>query len=104
MLRYEEIQEKLDKGGSFQHEMLKLLCEIADTLLYIRDSTTQKTPIYNKDNGESKLEEPVVPKKRGRPKKDDDEKVYLDDDIPKKKLGRPSKLIVMPYPSYNHKS
>jgi hypothetical protein len=37
VLRYDEIQGRLDKGGSYQLEILKLLCEIADTLLYIKD-------------------------------------------------------------------
>jgi len=42
VLRYDEIQGRLDKGGSYQLEILKLLCEIADTLLYIKDNDKLK--------------------------------------------------------------
>mgnify|MGYP007082105512 FL=1 len=60
-MRYDEIQARLDVGGSYQIEFMKLLCEINDTLLYIKDK--------DKPQVEFKIEEPAVPKKRGRPLK-----------------------------------
>lgn len=77
VLRYDEIQERLDKGGSYQLEILKLLCEIADTLLYIKDNISEVEEIIA---SKEELEEPArdslytytktvtTPiKKRGRP-------------------------------------
>ena len=75
MLRYDEIQERLDKGGSYQLEILKLLCEIADTLLYIKDHDKPKEELSLVIRETSKITEDMIafnepqPKKRGRPPK-----------------------------------
>jgi hypothetical protein len=78
-VRYEVIQERLDKGGSYQLEILKLLCEIADTLLYIRNNGVKEEPVKEISDyiGEidSKKYYEILPspitsiKKRGRPPK-----------------------------------
>ena len=57
-MRYEEINERLARGASFHDEMLKLMCEICDTLFIISERL----------NGKEKVtESEVKPKKRGRP-------------------------------------
>jgi len=71
-MRYEVIQERLDKGGSFNLEILKLICEITDRLFYIESMMKEKLyPIEQKEPKSladfSSLIEEVKPKKRGRP-------------------------------------
>jgi hypothetical protein len=50
-------------------EILKLLCEIADTLLYIKDNISEVEEIIasKEEPKEAVKEEPIQPKKRGRP-------------------------------------
>jgi hypothetical protein len=81
VLRFDEIQGRLDKGGSYQLEILKLICEIADTLLYIKDNISEVEEIIaSKEEPEEPVKDALytytktvtpVPihqlKKRGRP-------------------------------------
>jgi len=72
MSKFDDVQAELTKGGNYQHEILKLLCEIVEKL-----ELQLPIPITEEQLNKIKNEVIIIPldqnnnisKKRGRPKK-----------------------------------
>ncbi len=65
-IKYEEVQKEIARGSSYQHEILKLLCNIAtklDCIIYQRTVLTKAalSPEIKEETAEP------IKRKRGRP-------------------------------------
>lgn len=71
MSKYDIVQNEIAKGGSYQQEVLKLLCEIAESLECNRSiiGLPHTSPITEDMLAFNKEEAKPIKRKRGRPPK-----------------------------------